>query len=88
MEFEKTLVERNLQLTPLQVETLQVNVGKLCNQACKHCHVDAGPKRTEMMSRQAVERCLEILAAHPQIKNLDITGGAPELNDHFDFFVV
>ena len=88
MEFEKTLADRNLQLTPLQVETLQVNVGKLCNQACKHCHVDAGPKRTEMMTRQAVERCLEIFAAHPQIKNLDITGGAPELNDHFDFFVV
>jgi len=87
MGFEKTLAEQNLHLAPLQVETLQVNVGKLCNQACKHCHVDAGPKRTEMMTRQAVERCLEILAAYPQIKNLDITGGAPELNDHFDVFV-
>ena len=86
--FERALVSRGLDLRPLSVETLQVNVGKLCNQACKHCHVDAGPKRTEMMSRQAVNRCLEILAAHTQIKNLDITGGAPELNEHFDFFVI
>jgi radical SAM/Cys-rich protein len=88
MEFEQTLVESKLDLKPLSVETLQVNLGKLCNQACKHCHVDAGPKRTEMMSRAAIERCLEILASHSSIKNLDITGGAPELNDHFNLFVV
>lgn len=88
MEFEKTLADQGLDLSPVSIETLQVNVGKLCNQACKHCHVDAGPKRTEMMTREAVERCLEILAAHEQIKNLDITGGAPELSDHFDFFVI
>ena len=88
MDFEKTLAEHNLDLTPVSIETLQVNVGKLCNQVCKHCHVDAGPKRREIMSRELVERCLEILAAHPQIKNLDITGGAPELNEHFDFFVI
>jgi len=88
MDFEKTLAEYDLDLRPLSIETFQVNVGKLCNQACKHCHVDAGPKRTEMMTRATVERCLEILAAHPQIRNLDITGGAPELNDHFDFLVI
>src|SRR5437867_145896 len=88
MDFEQTLIEMNLELKPITIETLQVNVGKLCNQACKHCHVDAGPKRTEMMTRPAVNRCLEILVAHPQIKNLDITGGAPELNDNFDYFVI
>ena len=88
MEFEAKLAEQKLNLRPLSVGTFQVNVGKLCNQACKHCHVDAGPKRTEMMTREAVERCLEILAACPQINNLDITGGAPELNDHFDYFVI
>ncbi len=88
MTFIETLHNHQLTLTPLSVETLQVNVGKLCNQACKHCHVDAGPKRTEMMSRETVDRCLEILAAYPQIKNLDITGGAPELNEHFDYFVI
>ncbi len=87
MEFEEKLAEHNLTLPPVAVETLQVNVGKLCNQACKHCHVDAGPKRTEMMTREGIERCVEILEQYPSIKNLDITGGAPELNDHFDFFV-
>jgi radical SAM/Cys-rich protein len=88
MQFEAKLAEQQLKLTPLSIETLQVNVGKLCNQACKHCHVDAGPKRTEMMTREAIERCIEILARYPQIINLDITGGAPELNDGFEYFVV
>ena len=88
MDFEATIVEQRLNLKPLSIETMQVNLGKLCNQACKHCHVDAGPKRTEMMTRQAVDRCLEILSQYPEIKNLDITGGAPELSDHFDYFVI
>ena len=88
MEFETKLAEQKLTLKPLSIETLQVNLGKLCNQACKHCHVDAGPKRTEMMTRESVDRCLEILAQYPQIVKLDITGGAPELNDHFCYFVI
>ncbi len=87
MNFEQTLAATNLSLHPLSIETMQVNLGKLCNQACKHCHVDAGPKRTEMMDKKAIDRCLEILRAYPQIKNLDITGGAPELNDHFEYLV-
>jgi radical SAM/Cys-rich protein len=87
MDFEAKLVEHGLNLNPLNLETFQVNVGKLCNQACKHCHVDAGPKRTEMMTLRSIERCLEILAAYPAISTLDVTGGAPELNDHFEFFV-
>ncbi len=65
------------------VRTLQVNVGKRCNQACHHCHVDAGPKRTEQMSAETVERVLALLAANPQVELLDVTGGAPELNPHF-----
>lgn len=88
MEFEAKLTEHTLHLHPISIETMQVNLGKLCNQACKHCHVDAGPKRTEMMTREAIDRCLAILARYPQIKNLDVTGGAPELNDHFDLFVI
>lgn len=87
MDFEHTIAEASLDLRPLSVETLQVNLGKLCNQACKHCHVDAGPLRTEMMNRAAVDRCLDILRTYPHIRNLDITGGAPELNDHFEYFV-
>jgi radical SAM/Cys-rich protein len=85
MDFEQKVAAANLDLTPRAIETLQVNLGKLCNQACKHCHVDAGPKRTEMMSIDAIDRCLEILRSCPQIKNLDITGGAPELNDGFEY---
>src|SRR5262245_12632652 len=85
--FEEKLAEHGLDLAPLGVETLQVNVTRLCNQACHHCHVDASPKRTEQMSRTIVDRCLEILAKRPAITNLDITGGAPELNPHFDYFV-
>jgi radical SAM/Cys-rich protein len=85
--FEEKLGEHGLDLAPLGVETLQVNVTRLCNQACHHCHVDASPKRTEQMSRATVDRCLEILARNPAITKLDITGGAPELNPHFDYFV-
>ncbi len=81
------LEKKGLRLPPLSLETLQVNVTKLCNQACHHCHVDASPRRTEQMEKSTVEKCLEILAHNPSIQKLDLTGGAPELNPHFDFFV-
>lgn len=64
------------------VETLQVNLGYTCNQSCLHCHVNAGPNRTEQMSAATVELVLETLAAK-RIRTLDLTGGAPELNPHF-----
>lgn len=87
-DFERTVAAHALDLAPLSVETLQINVGKLCNQACHHCHVDASPKRTEMMDRRTAERVIDVLAAHPAIANLDITGGAPELNENFEWLVV
>src|SRR6059058_4206187 len=65
-----------------RLETLQVNVGYRCNQSCVHCHVAAGPHRTEEMSAEVVETVLAFLAAR-HIRTLDITGGAPELNPHF-----
>jgi radical SAM/Cys-rich protein len=65
------------------IEVLQVNVGKVCNQTCAHCHVDAGPERNERMSRATAERVLEVLAAS-DIPTLDITGGAPELSEVFE----
>jgi radical SAM/Cys-rich protein len=66
------------------VEVLQVNLGKLCNQTCAHCHVDAGPERREVMSRETAEQVVELLRRHP-IPTLDLTGGAPELTPHFRF---
>lgn len=68
------------------IDTLQVNVGKLCNQACKHCHVDASPTRTEIMQHVVVDACLKTLRDFG-IPTLDITGGAPELIPDFRFFV-
>lgn len=65
------------------VTTLQINVGKLCNQACHHCHVEAGPKRTEVMPSQVADRVINLLMASPSIEVVDITGGAPELNPNF-----
>ncbi len=66
-----------------RVETVQVNLGKLCNQACQHCHVDAGPNRSERMSRATAARVVERLRASRHVTTLDLTGGAPELNDNF-----
>lgn len=67
--------------------TLQLNVGKRCNMACQHCHVDAGPKRTEIMPRRVAERVAELLEINPDIATLDVTGGAPELNPSFRWLV-
>ncbi|HEX2542907.1 MAG TPA: arsenosugar biosynthesis radical SAM (seleno)protein ArsS [Caldimonas sp.] len=65
------------------LETLQVNLGYRCNQSCVHCHVNAGPNRTEEMSRETVDDVLAFLHANPGVRTLDLTGGAPELNPHF-----
>ncbi len=75
-------------LAATDVTTLQVNVGKRCNQACGHCHVEAGPSRTEEMTRETAALVIEALRRHPGITTLDITGGAPELNPSFEFLVV
>ncbi len=73
-------------LKPVEPRVFQVNMGKMCNQACKHCHVDAGPDRTEIMSRETLEQCRTFLAA-TSIPVVDLTGGAPEMNPHFRWFV-
>ncbi|MEM1452772.1 MAG: arsenosugar biosynthesis radical SAM (seleno)protein ArsS [Planctomycetota bacterium] len=68
------------------IDVLQLNLGRRCNQTCAHCHVDAGPDRTEDMSREVADRCLEILAA-TDIPTVDITGGAPEMSAQFEHLV-
>src|SRR3982074_1644582 len=68
------------------IQIFQISVGKFCSQTCRHCHVDAGPDRREVMSRETMALCLEALAASG-IPTVDITGGAPELNPHFRWLV-
>lgn len=86
-EFATALENSNLwPLTVTKTAIFQVNVGKVCNQTCRHCHVDAGPDRRESMSRETFELCLAALA-ETDIPTVDITGGAPEMNPHFRWFV-
>ena len=73
-------------LRPVAPTTLQINVGKMCNQVCKHCHVDAGPDRKEIMTRETMQLCLDALAS-TDIPMVDLTGGAPEMNPDFRWFV-
>ncbi len=68
------------------IDILQINVGKRCNLSCKHCHVEAGPHRSEVMGRQVFEKCLQVLHDHP-IGTIDITGGAPEMNPELPWFI-
>jgi radical SAM/Cys-rich protein len=80
--FEQTLRDNQLALVRLAPEILQINVGKKCNQTCVHCHVNAGPARREVMTRETMQRILDWLEP-TLIQTVDITGGAPELNPHF-----
>lgn len=68
------------------ITIFQINLGKLCNQTCRHCHVDAGPDRSEIMSLETVRQCMDALAT-TNIPTVDLTGGAPELNPHFRWLV-
>ncbi|MBT8322002.1 MAG: arsenosugar biosynthesis radical SAM protein ArsS [Eudoraea sp.] len=85
--FKDKLAESGLfPLRPKKLEILQINVGYMCNQVCEHCHVDAGPDRKEIMTRETMEECLKVIrttGAH----TLDLTGGAPEMNPNFRWFV-
>ncbi len=74
-------------VTPVGMEVFQINIGKLCNQTCAHCHVDAGPdKKIENMDRSTLQLCLELIIKY-NFDKVDITGGAPEMNPHFRWFV-
>ena len=84
--FASRLSEAGVRLRRASIETVQINLGKRCNQACVHCHVDAGPKRTEAMDRRTVELALDFVEA-AGAATVDVTGGAPELNPWFRFLV-
>lgn len=84
--FDENLVRHGQTLSRTLLKTLQVNVGRKCNQACHHCHVEAAPWRTEMMNAETAQRVGEWIRSHrPAV--VDITGGAPEMNEHFRFLV-
>ena len=84
--FTQQLSRHGLALRRAPLHTLQVNVGRKCNQTCRHCHVDAAPWRTEMMDLPTAQRVAEWIRAHrPAV--VDLTGGAPELSEHFRFLV-
>jgi len=71
---------------PTTLEILQINIGKMCNQTCGHCHVDAGPDRKEIMARETMQLCLNAIRNSP-IQTVDITGGAPEMNPNFKWLI-
>jgi radical SAM/Cys-rich protein len=86
--FQQKLEEATLfPLTPTQATILQINIGKMCNQTCAHCHVDAGPDRKEIMTRETMQQCLDALVINEKFTTVDITGGAPEMNPDFRWFV-
>jgi radical SAM/Cys-rich protein len=74
-------------LSAIGVQIFQVNVGKMCNQVCKHCHVDAGPDRKEIMTIETMQQCINALRNNPDLQIVDLTGGAPEMNPNFRWFV-
>ncbi|MCB0738891.1 MAG: arsenosugar biosynthesis radical SAM protein ArsS [Bacteroidetes bacterium] len=85
--FESKLIQSGLfPFKARSIDTLQINVGKMCNQVCKHCHVDAGPDRKEIMTRETMQHCLDAIDK-AGIKIVDLTGGAPEMNPDFRWFV-
>ena len=85
-KFAQKLEEHSISLRRGRPEILQVNVGKLCNLTCVHCHVNAGPKRKEIMTRETVDRVLEWLSK-TEIPVVDLTGGAPEMIPDFCYFI-
>ena len=83
---EKIKSVNQFPLRPKKIEILQLNVGYMCNQVCAHCHVDAGPDRKEIMTIKTMQQCLDVIK-NTSIHTLDLTGGAPEMNPHFRWFV-
>lgn len=85
--FDATVAQHGLPvLASNGIEILQVNVGKMCNMTCRHCHVDAGPDRREIMTKETIDHCLRTID-ELRLKTVDLTGGAPEMNPNFRYFV-
>jgi len=85
--FDKNLKNHNINITRNVINSLQINIGKKCNQTCTHCHMDAGPARTEEMQKETMDRIIYLLKNSGNISTVDITGGAPELNENFPYLI-
>ena len=85
-DFESRITEEEYKYTTDTLDVMQINVGRLCSLSCKHCHMEAGPDRTEVMSREVMEACLAV-CREQNVGTIDITGGAPEMNPHFEWLV-
>lgn len=85
-DFEDHMADADAAYTD-RMTIMQVNVGRLCNQECKHCHVEAGPDRTEIMKKEVMQACLDMYKTSGDFDTIDITGGAPEMNPDFEWFV-
>jgi radical SAM/Cys-rich protein len=85
---EKAEESAEFPLKALSLKTFQVNIGRKCNQACKHCHVNSSPLDEREMNKETVEFCLNAIRSTPGIEAVDLTGGAPEMNEYFRYFVI
>ncbi len=85
-DFSTKIENTKIDFSPKTIDTLQLNLTKMCNQACTHCHVDSSPRRREAMSRGLLERALALLEADTRVSTIDLTGGAPELHPDFKWF--
>lgn len=85
--FKKYMEENGIDSKRKSLEILQLNIGKKCNQTCRHCHVEANPLRSEEMSRETIDRIISLLSKSPSIKRVELTGGAPELNNNFRYLI-
>lgn len=87
ISFKDKLKEIGLfPLKPWELTIFQINIGKMCNQTCNHCHVDAGPDREEIMTHETMEQCIHAMKQGP-FSTVDLTGGAPEKNPNFKWFI-
>ncbi|MFK8039065.1 MAG: arsenosugar biosynthesis radical SAM (seleno)protein ArsS [Crocinitomicaceae bacterium] len=92
IEFDKGFIKtmsnyNSFPLKPKTLEILQINLGYLCNLECTHCHVDASPRRKEITPTEILEKCLQVIDENPSIHTVDLTGGAPEMNPHFQWLI-
>ncbi len=86
--FYQYMKDNNLNNNRNTLDTIQLNIGKKCNQSCKHCHVEAGPDRNEQMNKETIDKILSLLSKSEDIKRVELTGGAPELNENFRYLII